>query len=128
MNKQLVDTLKSTPASSELWDREIIREWYDYGLAIGDDFFMKFMMHWIGFNWFYRYYDNKNEEHPPEIDAIKRCVRKNIDVFKKYNAFNSNEISLFLIAYHEHNHLQKHSSGIHFRKKINRNLHSLYCP
>lgn len=96
MNSQLVDTLKATATSSEPWDREIVNEWYNYGLSIGDDFFMKFMMHWIGFNWVYSSYENKNEGHPSEIVAICSCVSENIDTFKKYDAFNSEEIQIFL--------------------------------
>ena len=31
----------------ELFDRNIAEEWYQYGLKAGDDFFMRFMMHWL---------------------------------------------------------------------------------
>ena len=96
MNTQFTNELESAPVSSEPWNREIVNEWYNYGLSIGDDFFLKFMMHWIAFNWIYSKYEDSSKEYPREIDTIGCCVRENIDTFKKYDAFNSEEIQIFL--------------------------------
>lgn len=81
---------------NKLYDRNIAKEWYEYGEKVKDDFFTKFMMHWIAFNWIYSSYEDANEEHPSEINAIRSCVSSNIDIFKRYNAFDCKEIRVFL--------------------------------
>ena len=63
---------------------------------VKDDFFTKFMMHWIAFNWIYSKYDIRNKKHPREIDAILNCVSSNMSIFKRYNAFACKEIDVFL--------------------------------
>lgn len=47
----------------DLYKRNIALEWYQYGLEKGDDFFMRFMMHWVAFNWLYNSEHGKSEHY-----------------------------------------------------------------
>lgn len=66
-------------------------DWYRYGLEKGDDFFVKFMMHWIAFNWLYsEYYDRD------ELQKIKTFCEANYYKLSRYNPFDTDAFQIFL--------------------------------
>ena len=66
-------------------------DWYRYGLEKGDDFFVKFMMHWIAFNWLYsEYYDRD------ELQKIKTFCEDNYYKLSRYNPFDTDAFQIFL--------------------------------
>lgn len=71
-------------------ERNIALEWYEYGLANNDDFFIKFMMHWLAFNWLYSQCGKLSERH-----NILAFCRKNMGVLSTFDAFNTDEIKIF---------------------------------
>ena len=75
----------------EIFERNIAEEWYQYGLKTGDDFFMRFMMHWIGFNWLYNQIDGSDERA-----KIKEFYNQNRKKFDKVDPFNFVDINVFL--------------------------------
>lgn len=75
----------------EIFERNIAKEWYQYGLKSGDDFFMRFMMHWIGFNWLYNQIGGSDER-----TKIKDFYNQNRKKFDKVDPFNLTDINAFL--------------------------------
>ena len=75
----------------ELFERNIAEEWYQYGLKAGDDFFMRFMMHWIGFNWLYNQIEGGDER-----TKIKEFYNQNRKKFDKIDPFGMLDIDIFL--------------------------------
>lgn len=75
----------------EPYKRNIALEWYQYGLEKGDDFFMRFMMHWVAFNWLYN-----SEGEDLEWDNIYKYFRRNKARLEKYDAFSSPAIEIFM--------------------------------
>lgn len=75
----------------EIYERNIAAEWYQYGLKTGDDFFMRFMMHWIGFNWLYNQIPGRDERQ-----KIKKFYEQNRNSFDKVDPFSMPEIDVFL--------------------------------
>ena len=73
-----------------IYERNIALEWYQYGLEHKDDFFMRFMMHWIAFNWLY-----SSEDGQSEREKIKSYYEKNYKRFK-YDPFGSVDIKIFM--------------------------------
>ncbi len=67
-------------------------EWYQYGLKNNDDDIVKFMMHWIAFNWLY----NEYREGGDEKNAIRTFCRENYNKLSSYNAFRSQAINIFM--------------------------------
>ena len=51
-------------------DIDYALEWYKYGLDKNDDAIVKFMMHWIAFNWLYSAYGDRRE-----TNNIKRFAK-----------------------------------------------------
>lgn len=75
----------------ELYKRNVALEWYQYGLEKKDDFFMRFMMHWVAFNWLY------NSEHEiTERNKIRQYYFHNRSRFESYDAFSSPAIDVFM--------------------------------
>jgi len=67
-------------------------EWYGYALEKHDDLIVKFMMHWIAFNWLYSECDSNNEK-----DKIRQFCG-NEETFKRlsrYDAFSTEAIEAF---------------------------------
>ena len=75
----------------EPYKRNIALEWYQYGLEKGDDFFMRFMMHWVAFNWLYN-----SEGEDLEWDNIYKYFRRNKARMEKFDAFSSPAIAIFM--------------------------------
>ena len=75
----------------ELYDRNIAAEWFERGLAAGEDFIIRFMMYWIAFNWLY-----SESEKQGECDKIKDFCAGHLQTLHKYDAFASKSISIFL--------------------------------
>ena len=69
-------------------------EWYNYGLQRGDDAIVKFMMHWIAFNWLYGEYKYGREMN--ETQAIREFCRYHYKKLSRYNAFKTKEINIFM--------------------------------
>lgn len=63
-------------------DIEYALEWYGYGLKKGNDWVIKFMMHWIAFNWLYG-----QCEQGDEVANIREFCRKKVDDLARYDAF-----------------------------------------
>ena len=72
------------------YERNVALEWYQYGLKNNDDFFIKFMMHWLAFNWLYSQCGKLSERQ-----NILAFCRKNKDVLSTFNAFETDEIKIF---------------------------------
>ena len=66
-------------------------DWYRYGLEKGDDFFVKFMMHWIAFNWLYSEYYDRDESQKIEI-----FCEANYYKLSRYNPFDTDAFQIFL--------------------------------
>lgn len=66
-------------------------DWYKYGLERNDDFFSRFIMHWIAFNWLYAECDEMSER-----DSIRAFCRYNAEKLRKYDAFSTEAITIFL--------------------------------
>ena len=75
----------------EIYERNIAAEWYQHGLKANDDFFMRFMMHWMGFNWLYNHIKAGSERA-----KIKEFYRQNECIFDKVDPFTFPEINVFL--------------------------------
>ena len=73
-------------------DRDIGLEWYQYGLEKGDDFFTRFMMHWVAFNWLYNMFDGKFE-----WKRIKNFAENNAGKLSAFNAFDIPEFQVFAL-------------------------------
>lgn len=65
-------------------------EWYKYGLERNDDFFSRFIMHWIAFNWLYAECDEMSER-----ESIRAFCRYNTEKLRKYDAFSTEAIKIF---------------------------------
>lgn len=72
-------------------ERNLGREWFELGLKNSGDPFVKFIMHWIAFNWLYDFHDDKLE-----WKRIKSFCDKNIVTLEKFDAFSTEEVKLFL--------------------------------
>lgn len=86
MKNELLDILKTKLHSFEQWDRQVAVEWYGYGLLVGDDFFLKFMMHWIAFNWLY---NECTDEF--EWERIQSFCNNKKQYLEMYDAFSTAE-------------------------------------
>lgn len=75
----------------EIFERNIAEEWYRHGLKTGDDYFMRFMMHWIGFNWLYNQIDGSDER-----TKIKKYYDQNRNKFDKVDPFSMPDIDVFI--------------------------------
>ena len=64
-------------------------EWFEYGLK-EDDSIIKFMMHWIAFNWLYS--ECRREQ---ERSNIKMFCYQNYDRLSAYDAFSSDAFQVF---------------------------------
>ena len=67
--------------------------WYRHGLENNNDTFVKFVMHWFAFNWLY---DTNDYNQNTESGQIVNFCRRNIEKLKKYNAFETEKIKVFL--------------------------------
>ena len=69
-------------------------EWYRYGLEKNDDAIVKFMMHWIAFNWLYSEY--RRNSRSLESEAIKEFCKNKYEKLSRFDAFSSPAIAIFL--------------------------------
>ena len=69
-------------------------EWYQYGLQKDDDPIVKFMFHWIAFNWLYSEYRYGGEVS--EVQAIRQFCRVRYKELSKFKAFRTTEVNVFL--------------------------------
>lgn len=76
---------------NRLLEKNNALDWYKYGLERNDDFFSRFIMHWIAFNWLYA---ECNEDR--ERDGIRAFCRNNAEKLRKYDAFSTEAIKVFL--------------------------------
>lgn len=74
----------------EPYRRNFALEWYQYGLEKEDDFFIRFMMHWVAFNWLYNSIPKDSERA-----KIQQYYDDHKDQFEKYDAFSSPDIEVF---------------------------------
>ena len=72
-------------------ERNIALEWYQHGLAVHDDYFMRFMMHWIAFNWLYN-----EESEETERERIRTFCKRNFNRLEHFDAFGCSAIDIFL--------------------------------
>ena len=72
-------------------ERNLGREWFELGLKNSGDPFVKFIMHWIAFNWLYDFHDDIRE-----VDRIRSFCMHNISTLRKYDAYSTEEVKLFL--------------------------------
>ncbi len=77
--------------SERFWENDYAVEWYNYGIESGNDKIIKFMMHWIAFNWLYR-------EHVKEYEyqCIIAYCKEHFDELSTYDPFSTPEIQVFL--------------------------------
>ena len=68
-------------------------EWYKYGLEKKDDSIIKFMMHWIAFNWLYSEYRHFETS---EKNAIREFCREHYNELAEFDAFSTDAIKVFL--------------------------------
>ncbi len=85
------------PEESEekpFYSKNIALQWYKFGLEHNDDFFVKFMMHWMAFNWIYSKYNY--DGNVSERDQIKLCFDDKRARFRRFDAFALPEIRIFI--------------------------------
>ena len=70
-------------------DREFALEWYRYGLD-KDEEILKFVAHWIAFNWMYR--ECRKGDDRRNIEAF--CERE-YERLRNFNAFGTGDILVF---------------------------------
>ena len=75
-------------------EKDYALEWYRYGLEKNDDAIVKFMMHWIAFNWLYS--ECRRSSRTLESEAIKIYCEKNYTKLSQFKAFDSPAIEVFL--------------------------------
>ena len=75
-------------------EKDYALEWYRYGLEKNDDAIVKFMMHWIAFNWLYSECRRSSKSY--ESEAIEKYCEKNYGKLSKFDAFHSPAIAVFL--------------------------------
>ena len=80
------------PDYSYAWKNNYAWEWYKYGLQKKDDEIIKFMVHWIAFNWLFGKYPGN------ERGKIEAYVNKNYEKLARFDAFSSPAIDVFLDA------------------------------
>lgn len=71
-------------------DMEYALEWYRYGLDKGDDSVIRFMMHWIAFNWLY-----SECQQGDDAANIRAFCRENYERLSRYDAFSTGEYPIF---------------------------------
>ena len=73
----------------EIYERDIALEWYRYGNEKKDDFFIRFMMYWIGFNWLYSQmeYDENGNKFPNEREKVIAYYKKHKRKFERIDYF-----------------------------------------
>ena len=74
----------------EPYELNIALEWYQYGLKNDDDCFIKFMAHWLAFNWLY---SKCGKEY--ESENIQCFCMDNMRILLTFDAFNTDEIKIF---------------------------------
>lgn len=75
-------------------EKDYALEWYRYGLEKNDDAIVKFMMHWIAFDWLYSEY--RRNSRSLESEAIKEFCKKKYEKLSRFDAFSSPAIAIFL--------------------------------
>lgn len=70
-------------------DKDYAREWYNYGRATKDPI-VKFMMHWIAFNWLYR--ECRQDDEKTNIELY---CDEHYDRLSRYNPFVTTDIDAF---------------------------------
>ena len=71
-------------------DLEYAIEWYKYGLRKNDDAIVKFMMHWIAFNWLYSAYRQHDERA-----KIRAFCQDRYEELSRYDAFATGAFLVF---------------------------------
>lgn len=81
--------------NDRLWQKNVLYEWYAEGLKRKDDYFMRFINHWIALNWLY----SKEYEGNPrltEIEAIRAFCdnQRYMQAFTNYNPFENEHVAV----------------------------------
>lgn len=71
-------------------EKQYALEWYNYGLEKGDDKIVKFMMHWIAFNWLYSECRQESDDK-----NIEEFCKRNFDKLSRYDAFGTGAFLVF---------------------------------
>ena len=88
-------------------DTEYALEWYRYGLEKGDDAIIKFMMHWIAFNWLY----SECQQGTEEAD-IRQFCKKHYERLSRYDPFVTGAYLVFEEkSVTTTNHGESHNNG-----------------
>ena len=75
----------------DYFKRDYARQWYSYGLDTKNDKIIKFIMHWIAFNWLYGEASGGSERD----NIANYCAQHKVEL-ADYDAFNAPEIAVFL--------------------------------
>ena len=89
-------------------EKNYAREWYEYGRKHDDDPIVKFMLHWVAFNWLYSAYYYRRQDEPTkdfdrrnienrysEREKIKKFCKAKYDRLSQFDAFHQKEFSVF---------------------------------
>lgn len=109
----------------DMCEKNYALDWYRYGLEKGDDFFVKFMMHWIAFNWLYSEYYDRDESQKIEI-----FCEANYYKLSRYNPFDTEAFQIFLEKpIHDIVHGREYTIIYESLKKDNdlKRVKSLFC-
>ena len=79
-------------------DKNYALEWHKYGLEHDDDAIVKFMMHWVAFNWLYSAYFYKTYPGEKKYDRekIQAFCNANYEKLVGFDAFDRDEIAVFM--------------------------------
>ena len=73
----------------EIWEQErnIGNEWYEYASKENENYFVRFMMYWVAFNWLYEEYrkyseDTKDSEYTKDFEDTKGCKDEKLIIQK----------------------------------------------
>ena len=85
-------------------EKNYAREWYEYGREHNDDPIVKFMLHWVAFNWLYSEYfytryardEETQEGRIADTQKIKAFCNANYEILAEYDAFDRDEVEIFM--------------------------------
>lgn len=101
-----------------IYDRDIAKEWYEYGEKIKDDFFVKFMAYWIAFNWKY-----SADSGGTEREQISHYCSLEMSNLVRYDAFSEDACKIFFegpIYNEKFGHFER---GLYNKVKTKKSIH-----
>lgn len=73
----------------ESWEQErnIGNEWYEYASKENENYFVKFMMYWVAFNWLYEGYRKDRQDEKLTIQNFLDDEKRNLNALESLKFF-----------------------------------------